>query len=102
MSFVYFSFSGGLVVFVAVVFLSFSGAGETQTSLWGLGFPLCPFILDAYFDFNSQALLRTYLNVTAPLLFFFLFLAARVVRFLVVVGFFLFGWCFCLHCMQDV
>ena len=37
----------------------------------GLGFPLCLFILATISLFNPHALLRTYIKVTAPRLFFF-------------------------------
>ena len=46
----------------------------------GLGCPLCLFILATISLFNPHALLRTYIKVTAPRLFFFFFFFAVVAR----------------------
>ena len=52
----------------------------------GLGFPLCLFILATISLFNPHALLRTYIKVTAPRLFFFVFAVVARISGLGVLG----------------
>ena len=63
-------------------FLSLSGAGETQTPLGGLGFPLCFFILLKHSAFDPYFVLDTYTTATPRTCFFFFFFVV-VARFLV-------------------
>ena len=97
-----FSFFGCLVGFVDAVFsllFSFSQALGNPNPLAGFGVPLV-FILPGHALQLQSARLAPHLHQghrPAPV-FFFSFLAARVVRFLVVVGFFLFGGC-CFSCI---
>ena len=50
---------------------------------WGLGFPLCLFILDADSDFDPYFLLLTYTKATPSPCFFFFFFASASFVFLV-------------------